>query len=137
MSSLVTLPAARAVPPGPPPRSFRSPGDAVRADVGRAIAMAAGGAMAFALVEYPLTLASYAGAPRWVSRLELVALTATLATWLWWLLAVGGAAALIAARGVRARFESGPGAGPGLAVPDAAARIPPPPGPRSRGCGPP
>ncbi|HEX8108530.1 MAG TPA: hypothetical protein VF516_12440, partial [Kofleriaceae bacterium] len=71
MSSPVTLPAAHATVPS---RGFRSPGDAVRADVGRAIAMAAGGAAAFAAVEYPLTLASYAGAPRWVARLELIAL---------------------------------------------------------------
>ncbi|HEX3759638.1 MAG TPA: sulfatase-like hydrolase/transferase [Kofleriaceae bacterium] len=105
MPPLVTLPAARAVAASPPPRAFRSLGDALRADVGRAIAMAAGGAAAFAVVEYPLTLASYAGAPRWVARLELIALTATLATWLWWLLAVVGAAVLIGVRLIRARFD--------------------------------
>ncbi len=117
MPSLVTLPAARAVLPGPPARSFRSLADAVRADVGRAIAMAAGGAAAFAAVEYPLTLASYAGAPRWVARLELVALTATLATWLWFLLAASGAAVLIGVRLIRARFDPAQARAPGWLYP--------------------
>src|SRR5262249_8298562 len=70
--SIVPLPAARALP-----RSFASLRDAVRADVGRAIAMAAGGAAAFAVVEYWLTVLTYAGAPRLTSRLGLIALTAT------------------------------------------------------------
>jgi arylsulfatase A-like enzyme len=115
--SLVTLPAARAVLPAPPPRSFRSLADAVRADVGRAIAMAVGGAAAFAAVEYPLTLASYAGAPRWVARLELIALIATLAIWLWWLLAASGAAVLIGVRLIRARFDPAQARAPGWLYP--------------------
>ncbi|HMG21813.1 MAG TPA: sulfatase-like hydrolase/transferase, partial [Kofleriaceae bacterium] len=114
--SLVTLSDANAAP-RPDLRSFRCAGDAVRADAGRAIAMAAGGAAAFAAVELPLTLAAYAGAPRWVSRLELVALTATLATWLWWLLAIGLAAALIAVRLVRARFDPAQARAPGWLYP--------------------
>jgi choline-sulfatase len=113
--SLVTLPAAHATLSRP--RSFRSLRDAVRADVGRAIAMAAGGAAAFAAVEYPLTLASYTGAPRWVARLELAALTATLATWLWWLLAAGAAAVLIGVRLVRARFDPAQARAPGWLTP--------------------
>lgn len=115
MPSLVTLPAAHATLSGP--RSFRSMADAVRADVGRAIAMAAGGAAAFAAIEYPLTLASYAGAPRWIARLELIALTATLATWLWWLLAASGAATLIGVRLVRARFDPAQARAPGWLYP--------------------
>jgi len=115
--SLVTLPAARTVAARPSLRAFRSAGDAVRADVGRAIAMAAGGAVAFAVVEYPLTLASYAGAPRWVARLELIALTATLATWLWWLLATAGAAVLIGVRLIRARLDPAQARAPGWLYP--------------------
>lgn len=114
---LVTLPAAHAAPPRARSSSFRSPGDAVRADVGRAIAMAAGGAAAFAVVEYPLTLVAYAGAPRWGSRLGLVALTATLALCLWWLLAVGLSAALVAVRLIRARFDPAQARAPGWLYP--------------------
>jgi choline-sulfatase len=120
--SIVTLPEARALParalpPSPPARSFSSPGDAVRADVGRAIAMAAGGAGAFCAVEYGLTLLTYAGAPHVVSRLALIALTATLSALLWWLLAVGLSAVLIAVRLVRARFEPGQARAPGWLAP--------------------
>ncbi|HEY0484256.1 MAG TPA: sulfatase-like hydrolase/transferase [Kofleriaceae bacterium] len=98
-------------------RSFRSLGEALRGDVGRAIAMAGGGAIGFAVVEYGLTLASYAGATRWASRLGLVALTATLALWLWWLLAAGTAAVLVAVRLVRARFDPGQARAPGWLYP--------------------
>ncbi|HEX7837204.1 MAG TPA: hypothetical protein VF469_07055, partial [Kofleriaceae bacterium] len=100
-------------PTGEAPRSFASLPDAVRADVGRAIAMAAGGAIAFAIVEYWVTLSTYAGAPRLTSRLALIALTATLSTWLWWLIAVGLSAILVAVRLVRARFDPGQARAPG------------------------
>src|SRR5204862_1576590 len=55
--------------------------------------------------------------PRWTSRLELVALTATLATWLWFLLAIGGAALLVAVRLVRARIDPGQARAPGWLAP--------------------
>jgi arylsulfatase A-like enzyme len=85
----------------------------VLADVGRAIAMAAGGALAFAPVEYVLTLGSYAGSLRWFSRLALVALTATLSIWLWLLLAAGLSAALVATRLLAAQADPARGRAPG------------------------
>jgi arylsulfatase A-like enzyme len=111
-----TLPTAHAASPGAP-RRFASLGEAVRGDVGRAIAMAAGGAAAFAFVEYPLTLAAYAGASRWVSRAALMALTATLSLWLWFLLAVGASLGLVALRLVRARFDPAQARAPGWLYP--------------------
>ena len=88
------------------------------ADVGRAIAMATGGALAFAPIEYALTVASYAGAIHGSSALALAALTATLAIWLWLLLAAGLSAVLVAARLVRAQIDPGRACGPGwLAAP--------------------
>ena len=104
-----------AVPgPGPAPaRSYRSLGDAVRADVGRAIAMAAGGALAFGPIEYVLTVVSYAGAIHAFSALALVALTATLSIWLWLLLAVGLSVVLAGGRLVRAQLDPAHGRGPG------------------------
>jgi len=92
------------------------------ADIGRAIAMATGGAIAFAPLEYALTSWSYAGAVRWVTRLELLALTATLALWLWLLLAVALAGALVAGRLARAQIDPALGRGPGwLSAPPALA----------------
>jgi len=117
LPSIAPLPAARAAPA----RSFRTPGDAVRADVGRAIAVATGGAIAFAAVEYALMLATYAGAARWTSWLALVALTATLAAWLWWLLAAGLSAGLIAVRLVRAQLDPAQARAPGWLTPPPAA----------------
>jgi arylsulfatase A-like enzyme len=96
-----------------PARSYRSLGDAVLADIGRAIAMAAGGALAFAPVEYALTLASYAGSIGWASRLRLVALTATLAIWLWLLLALAVSALLVARRIGGVPIDPARGLGPG------------------------
>ena len=84
---------------------YRSLADGVRADRGRAIAMAAGGALAFAPLEYALTLATYQGTVRWTSALALVALTATLALWLWFLLTLGLAAVLIGRRLIRAQVD--------------------------------
>ena len=64
------IPQAVPEPSLPPARSYRSLGDAVLADTGRAIAVAAGGAVAFAPVEYVLTLAAYL---RHMGRLRLAA----------------------------------------------------------------
>src|SRR5690242_18899480 len=96
-----------------PPRSYRSLGQAVLADIGRAIAMAAGGALAFAPVEYALTLATYIGEVRWTRKLELVALTATLSIWLWLLLTLALSAVLVAGRLWRAQIDPALGRGPG------------------------
>ncbi|MEO7730701.1 MAG: hypothetical protein ABIY55_07000, partial [Kofleriaceae bacterium] len=58
------------------------------ADVGRAIGMATGGAIAFAPSEYALTLATYIGDSTFASKLRLIALVATLSIVLWLLLAL-------------------------------------------------
>jgi arylsulfatase A-like enzyme len=84
----------------------------VVADVGRAIAMAAGGAMAFAPVEYALTLATYAGQVRWASRFALITLTTTLSIWLWLILALGLSAVLVVTRLARAQLDPAYGRGP-------------------------
>jgi arylsulfatase A-like enzyme len=54
---------------------------------------------------------------RWASRLELAALTATLATWLWFLLAVGLAALLVGVRLFRARIDPAQARAPGWLAP--------------------
>lgn len=64
-----------------------------RADVGRAIAMATGGTLAFAPVEYALTLWAYPGPVD--GKLRLAALTATLSLFLWLVLAVALSAAVL------------------------------------------
>jgi choline-sulfatase len=92
---------------------YRSVRDAAVADVGRAIALAAGGALAFAPVEYALTLASYAGPVRWASKLELIALTLSLSLWLWLLAALVLAAVLVVGRLLRAQLDPAIGRAPG------------------------
>jgi choline-sulfatase len=88
-----------------PARSYRSLGRAAVADVGRAIAMAAGGAIAFAPVEYALTLATYVGEARWASKLGLIALTVALSIWLWLLLTLALSAILVVGRLLRAQID--------------------------------
>jgi hypothetical protein len=73
-----------------PPTSMRR---RYRADVGRAIAMATGGTLAFAPVEYALTLWAYPGPVD--GKLRLAALTATLSLFLWLVLAVALSAAVL------------------------------------------
>jgi arylsulfatase A-like enzyme len=82
---------------------YRSTREAAIADVGRAIAMATGGAVAFAPIEYGLTLWAYAGPID--DKLRLAALTATLSLWLWLWLAVGLVAILLVARALRVAFD--------------------------------
>ncbi len=96
---------------------YRSLGDGLRADVGRAIAMATGGALAFAPIEYAITLWAYAGSSSAWSKLRLIALTATLALVLWLVLAGAVAAAATARRLVRARVDPDAATGPGLFSP--------------------
>ena len=79
------------MPPEPRHRSVRH---GAIADVGRAIAMAAAGAIVFAPTEY--------------------ALTATLALWLWLLLALALSGLVVGARLVRARIDPLRGRGDGL-----------------------
>src|SRR4051794_6982331 len=69
-----------------------------RADVGRAIAMATGGALAFAPVEYALTLWAYPGPVD--GKLRLAALTATLAVFLWAVLVIALSAAVLVRPGL-------------------------------------
>ncbi len=69
------------------------------ADVGRAIAMATGGAIAFAVVELVLTLVQYAGPVE--SKLRFAALVGTLSVWLWLLVVIPLALVLAGARYVR------------------------------------
>jgi choline-sulfatase len=97
--------------------NHRSLGDGLRADVGRAIAMATGGALALAPIEYAITLWAYAGSISIGSALRLVALTATLSLVLWLVLAGGLAAAFAARRIARGRLDPGAATGPGLCVP--------------------
>ena len=90
--------------------------DGVRDDIGRAVAMAAGGALAFAPIEYALTIWTYAGPVAAGSLVRLAALTTTLALFLWLGLAVALAAIATAGRLLQARFAPSAGVGPGLFV---------------------
>jgi arylsulfatase A-like enzyme len=96
---------------------YRSFGDGLRADVGRAIAMATGGALAFAPIEYAIATWAYAGSTSPWSKLRLVALVATLALVLWLILAAALAAVLTAHRVVRARIDPEAAAAAGLFAP--------------------
>lgn len=84
--------------------AYRNVREGAIADVGSAIAMACGGALAFAPTEYALTLATYSGASSAGSKLRLLALTATLSLVLWFVLAVVFAALLVTVRLVRAQI---------------------------------
>ncbi len=86
---------------------YRRVRDAVLDDGARAVAMAAGGALAFAPVEYAITMWAYAGPIPLGAGLRLAALTATLSLWLWLLLAALLGGGMIAVRLVRAQFTSG------------------------------
>ncbi len=74
------------------------------ADVGRAATMAAGGALAFAPVEYVLTLWAYSGPVAFASKLRLAALVIALSLWLWLVMAVALAGAMLVTRLVRGVF---------------------------------
>ena len=84
---------------------YRSVRDAAIADVGRAITMAAGGAIAFAPIEYVATLSAYAGTSSFASKLRLAALTLTLALLLFLILAVVVSVVMVSARAVRAQLD--------------------------------
>ncbi|HLL25975.1 MAG TPA: hypothetical protein VK427_27745, partial [Kofleriaceae bacterium] len=92
-------------------RSLRG---ALRADVGRALAMAAGGALAFAPVEYVLTLVAHQGATTIGTKLRLVALVATLSLYLFFALGVTLAVGIVVVRLVRTRCDAEQAHAPGL-----------------------
>ncbi|MDQ3334384.1 MAG: sulfatase-like hydrolase/transferase [Myxococcota bacterium] len=97
-----------------PSARYRSLRDALRADVGRAIAMAAGGALLFAPVEYALTLYAHEGTTPLESKLRLVALVATLSLYLFFVLAFALAGVMAATRLVRMRIDRDHEVAPGL-----------------------
>src|ERR1700704_1461705 len=74
---------------------------AVAADIGRAIAMATCGAIAFAPVEYALTTWTYPGPISAESWLRLVPLVATLTAFLWVVLVIPLVIAIAGARLVK------------------------------------
>ena len=84
---------------------YRSQRDALVADGGRAVAMAAGAALVFAPVEYALTLYAHQGETPLAAKLRLIALVATLSLYLFFALAIALAAAMVVTRLVRARFD--------------------------------
>lgn len=94
---------------------YRSVRDAAIADVGRAITMALGGTLAFAPIEYALTLYTYAEHSSIAGKVQLAALVATLSLVLWLVLALATAGLLVATRLVRAQLTRG-GRDPGWFV---------------------
>lgn len=92
---------------------YRSLRDAAIADVGRAIAMATGGAIAFAPVEYALATWAYAGSTEWPTKLRFAALVVTLSMWLWLVLAIVAAVVAVGARLARAAIDPDTAWGPG------------------------
>jgi choline-sulfatase len=102
-TSIVLVPSATPAVGNAPPRSvsgprYRSAWAGAKGDVGRAIALATGGAIAFGLVEYVLTLWTYSGSVELANKVGLVALTTTLTLVLWLILTVATAVALVGAR---------------------------------------
>ena len=81
--------------------------------------MAMGGALAFAPVEYLLTLSAYAGDSSLVTRLRLAALTATLSLLLFLILAVSLSAVMAGTRVVHAQVHRERARGPGWFIPSA------------------
>ncbi len=96
---------------------YRSVRDAAIADIGRAITMALGGVLAFAPIEYALTINAYAGHSTVASKLRLIALIVTLSLVLWLAVAIGLAAILVAGRVIRAQIDPLAGRAPGWFVP--------------------
>lgn len=92
---------------------YRSVRDAAIADVGRAITMAFGAVIAFAPIEYALTLWAYAGHSSLGSKVRLAALVLTLSLVLWLVLAVGLASLLVGVRAIRAQLDPVRGRAPG------------------------
>lgn len=115
----------RSSAPSAPPRGgsgdddgprYRTVRDAVRADVGRAVVMAAGAAVAFAPLEYALTVLTYSGSIELASKLRLAALTLTLSLWLWLVLTVALVGSMVALRVAHSVFDPPRARGRGLFV---------------------
>jgi hypothetical protein len=85
--------------------------------------MAAGGALAFAPVEYVLTLWAHQGATPLATKLRLVALVAMLSLYLFFVLALVLGGAIAVARLVRARFDPAAATAPGLFAPGTRQRL--------------
>ena len=98
---------------------YRSVRAAVMADLGRAFTMAAGGALAFAPVEYAVTLWAYSGSIELASKLRLAALTLTLSLWLWLGLSFALGATMVIGRLWRAVFDPAAARRVGWFVPSA------------------
>jgi len=79
--------------------------------------MAAGGALAFAPVEYAITLWAYAGSSSIASKLRLAALTVTLSLWLWLGLVLLLGLAMATSRLVRGVFAATDAHGAGWFAP--------------------
>ncbi|MDB4957654.1 MAG: sulfatase [Myxococcales bacterium] len=79
--------------------------------------MATGGAVAFGVIEYALTLWTYSGSVELANNVGLVALTATLTLWLWLILAIVTACALVGARLFDWYFDRERAYAPGWYVP--------------------
>ncbi|HTL37095.1 MAG TPA: sulfatase-like hydrolase/transferase [Kofleriaceae bacterium] len=97
---------------------YRSVRAAIAADTGRAVVMTACGAVAFAPVEYVLTLRAYSGSIEMLSKLRLIALTLTLALWLWLVLSLALVGTMIAWRLWRYVFDPVAARRVGWFVPD-------------------
>ncbi|HUJ62021.1 MAG TPA: sulfatase-like hydrolase/transferase, partial [Kofleriaceae bacterium] len=93
---------------------YRRTRDAAIADIGRAFAMAAGGALAFAPTELVATLIAYSGPIE--SKRRLIALVATLSLWLWFWLALAAIVVLLGVRALRTAIDPEAGRAPGWFV---------------------
>jgi arylsulfatase A-like enzyme len=93
---------------------------AVAGDLRRAFTMAGCGALAFAPIEYALTLWAYAGPIEFLAKARLVALVATLALWLFLVLLVATFGVMTIARLWRGAFDPVAGRGDGLFAPSPA-----------------
>lgn len=103
----------------PEPR-YRTLRAAVAGDLRRAFTMAGCGALAFAPVEYALTLWAYAGPIELAAKARLVALVLTLSLWLFLVLLAGTFGVMTIARLWRASFDPSAARGDGLFSPSPA-----------------
>ena len=99
---------------------YRSLRAGVAGDLRRAFTMAGCGALAFAPVEYALTLWAYAGPIELAAKARLVALVLTLALWLFLVLLVATFGVMTIARLWRASFDPLAARGEGLFAPSPA-----------------
>ena len=96
---------------------YRSLRAGIAGDLRRAFTMSGCGALAFAPIEYALTLWAYSGPIELLAKLRLVALVATLALWLFLAMLVVTFGVMTIARLWRASFDPAAGRGEGLFAP--------------------